>query len=194
MNRQDKFLTRKLPSWIANRLIGKVTGVPIRDNGCSLKLYRADVIKRVPLYSEMHRFIPAMASLVGARVKEVPVTHHARQHGASKYGLSRTYKVLLDLLTIKMIIGFSQRPLLWFGLLAVPFALISMAALVAAVLPLFEPGGRLALPFAGTGLLFGALAFFLVMGGAVSELVFKTGDADLTAFSRVLAVSRGAHD
>jgi hypothetical protein len=72
--------------------------------------------------------------------------------------------------------------------------LLSMAALVAAVLPLFEPGGQLALPFAGTGLLFGALAFFLVMGGAVSELVFKTGDADLTAFSRVLAVSRGAHD
>jgi glycosyltransferase involved in cell wall biosynthesis len=193
-NRQDKFLTRKLPSWIANRLIGKVTGVPIRDNGCSLKLYRAEVIKRVPLYSEMHRFIPAMASLVGARVKEVPVTHHARQHGASKYGLSRTYKVLLDLLSIKMIIGFSQRPLLWFGLLALPFAILSIAALIAAVMPLFETGGELALPFAGTGLLFGALAFFLVMGGAVSELVYKTGDADLTSFSRFLATSRSAHD
>ena len=193
-NRQDKLLTRKIPSWIANRLIGKVTGVPIRDNGCSLKLYRADMIKQVPLYSEMHRFIPAMASLVGARVKQVPVTHHARQHGTSKYGLSRTYKVLLDLLSIKMIIGFSQRPLLWFGLLAMPFALLSMAALVAAVLPLFDPGGRLALPFAGTGLLFGALAFFLVMGGAVSELVYKTGDSDLSAFSRFLAVSRSAND
>jgi glycosyltransferase involved in cell wall biosynthesis len=193
-NRQDKFLTRKLPSWIANKLIGKVTGVPIRDNGCSLKLYRADVIKRVPLYSEMHRFIPAMASLVGARVKEVPVMHHARQHGASKYGLSRTYKVLLDLLSIKMIIGFSQRPLLWFGLIAVPFAVLATAALVAAVLPLFDPDGRLALPFAGTGLLFGALAVFLVMGGAVAELVYKTGDADLSAFARFLATSRSRYD
>lgn len=193
-NRQDKLLTRKLPSWIANRLIGKVTGVPIRDNGCSLKLYRAEVIKRVPLYSEMHRFIPAMASLVGARVREVPVTHHARQHGASKYGLSRTYKVLLDLLSIKMIIGFSQRPLLWFGLLALPFAILSAAALIAAVMPLLTPGGELALPFAGTGLLFGALAFFLVMGGAVSELVYKTGDADLSSFSRFLVASRGSHD
>ena len=193
-NRQDKFLTRKVPSWIANKLIGRVTGVPIRDNGCSLKLYRADVIKRVPLYSEMHRFIPAMASLVGARVKEVPVTHHARQHGTSKYGLSRTYKVLLDLLSIKMIIGFSQRPLLWFGLLAVPFAVIATAALVAAVLPLLDPGGRLALPFAGTGLLFGALAVFLIMGGAVGELVYKTGDADLSAFTRFLAVPRDRND
>ena len=116
-NRQDALITRKIPSWIANRLIGKVTGVPIRDNGCSLKLYRASVIKRVPLYAEMHRFIPAMASIAGARVREVPVTHHARQFGASKYGLSRTYKVLLDLLSIKTIIGFAQRPLLWFGLL-----------------------------------------------------------------------------
>jgi glycosyltransferase involved in cell wall biosynthesis len=193
-NRQDKLLTRKIPSWIANRLIGRVTGVPIRDNGCSLKLYRADVIKQVPLYSEMHRFIPAMASLVGARVKEVPVTHHARQHGASKYGLSRTYKVLLDLLSIKMIIGFSQRPLLWFALLAIPFALLAIATLVAAILPLFSPGGEIVLPFAGTGLLFGALAFFLVMGGAVSELVYKTGDADLSSFSRFLAVSRSRHD
>ena len=193
-NRQDKLLTRKVPSWIANRLIGKVTGVPIRDNGCSLKLYRADVIKQVPLYSEMHRFIPAMASIVGARVKEVPVTHHARQHGVSKYGLSRTYKVLLDLLSIKMIIGFAQRPLLWFGVLALPFAIASLAALIASIVPLFTPDGELALPFAGTGLLLGALAFFLVLGGAVGELVYKTGDADLSSFSRFLAVKRGRHD
>jgi glycosyltransferase involved in cell wall biosynthesis len=193
-NRQDKLLTRKLPSWIANRLIGKVTGVPIRDNGCSLKLYRANVIKRVPLYAEMHRFIPAMASIAGARVKEVPVTHHARQYGASKYGLSRTYKVLLDLLSIKTIIGFAQRPLLWFSLLSLPFILLSMLALVAAVLPLFEPGGELALPFAGTGLLFGALAFFLLLGGAVGELIYKTGHVDLSTLSRLSAVTRNGHD
>jgi hypothetical protein len=168
--------------------------VPIRDNGCSLKLYRASVIKRVPLYAEMHRFIPAMASLAGARVKEVAVTHHARQFGASKYGLSRTYKVLLDLLSIKTIIGFAQRPLLWFGLLALPFIVASLAALVAAVMPLFSPQGQLILPFAGTGLLFGALAFFLILGGAVAELVYATGNVDLTRYSRISAVRRDAHD
>ena len=187
-NRQDKLLTRKVPSWIANRLIGKVTGVPIRDNGCSLKLYRASVIKRVPLYSEMHRFIPAMASITGARVKEVAVTHHARQFGKSKYGLSRTYKVLLDLLAIKTIIGFAQRPLLWFGLLAVPFGILSIASLAASILPLLGPGGSLNLPFAGTGVLLGALTLFLVMAGAVAELIYATGSVDLSEYSRLLAV------
>jgi len=193
-NRQDKLITRRIPSWIANRLIGKVTGVPIRDNGCSLKLYRASVIKRVPLYAEMHRFIPAMASIVGARVKEVAVTHHARQFGASKYGLSRTYKVLLDLLSIKTIIEFAQRPLLWSGLLALPFIVASLVTLVAAFMPLFSPGGQLMLPFAGTGLLFGALALFLLLSGAVGELVYATGNVDLTRYSRISAVRRNAHD
>jgi hypothetical protein len=192
-NRQDKLLTRKIPSWVANRLIGKVTGVPIRDNGCSLKLYRANMIKRVPLYAEMHRFIPAMASIAGARVKEVPVTHHARQFGASKYGLSRIYKVLLDLLSIKTIIGFAQRPLLWFGLLAMPFLAASIVALAASVVPLFSPGGTLILPFAGTGLLLGALALFLIMGGAVGELIYTTGNVDLSEYSRLLAAQRSGN-
>ena len=189
-NRQDKLLTRKIPSWIANRLIARVTGVPIRDNGCSLKLYRASLIKRVPLYGEMHRFIPAMASIVGARVKEVPVTHHARQFGDSKYGLSRVYKVLLDLVSIKIIIGFAQRPLVWFGFLAAPFFIASLAAIAAAVMPLFSAGGSLVLPYAGTGVLFGAVAIFLVMSGAVGELIYATGNVDLSAYSRLLAIVR----
>jgi glycosyltransferase involved in cell wall biosynthesis len=92
--RQDKLITRKIPSIIANWLIGKVTGVPIKDNGCSLKAYRASVIKRVPLYNEMHRFIPAMTSITGARIAQIKVRHHARLFGTSKYGLSRVYKVL----------------------------------------------------------------------------------------------------
>jgi glycosyltransferase involved in cell wall biosynthesis len=191
-NRQDKLLTRKVPSWIANRLIGKVTGVPIRDNGCSLKLYRASVMKHVPLYSEMHRFIPAMASITGARVKEIAVTHHARQFGESKYGLSRIYKVLLDLLAIKTIVGFAQRPLLWFGLLAVPFMIASIASIAIAMVPLLAPRGTLILPLAGTGVLFGALSVFLVLGGAVGELVYATGSVDLSAYSRLLAVDRTA--
>ena len=186
-NRQDKLITRKVPSRIANWLIGRVTGVRIRDNGCSLKLYRASVIKRVPLYSEMHRFIPAMASITGARVKEKAVTHHARQFGSSKYGLSRIYKVLLDLLSIKTIIGFAQRPLLWFGLLSMPFFVASVVAIFAAVWPLLVTDGSLILPFAGVGLLYGAVAIILVMGGAVAELVYVTGDIDLSKYSRLLA-------
>ena len=94
-DRQDKLISRKIPSRIANWLIGKVTGVPIKDNGCSLKAYRAALIKEIPLYSEMHRFIPAMASIAGPRIAEIKVRHHARQFGKSKYGLSRVYKVLL---------------------------------------------------------------------------------------------------
>src|ERR1017187_5276015 len=106
-NRQDKMISRKIPSKIANKLIGKVTGVPIRDNGCSLKAYRASLIKAVPLYSEMHRFIPAMASIAGPRIAEIKVRHHARQFGKSKYGLSRVYKVLLDLMVIKTVASFT---------------------------------------------------------------------------------------
>jgi glycosyltransferase involved in cell wall biosynthesis len=188
-NRQDKLITRKVPSWIANRLIGKVTGVPIRDNGCSLKVYRASVIKQVPLYAEMHRFIPAMASIAGARVREVPVRHHARQFGESKYGLSRIYKVLLDLLAIKTITAFAQRPLVWFGLLAMPIALLSLAFFIAAILPLLGGGDTVSLPLGGTAVLLGALALFLLMGGALGELIYSTGDMDMSRFSGLTAVT-----
>ena len=109
--RQDKFLTRRVPSIIANWIIGKVTGVPIHDNGCSLKAYRASVIKQVPLYGEMHRFIPAMSTIAGARIAEMVVTHHPRRFGKSKYGLSRVWRVILDIIAFKFIISvFSSRP------------------------------------------------------------------------------------
>jgi glycosyltransferase involved in cell wall biosynthesis len=127
-NRQDKMVSRKIPSMIANRLIGKVTGVPIKDNGCSLKAYRGSVIKSIPLYSEMHRFIPAMASIAGPRIAEIKVRHHARQFGKSKYGLSRVYKVLLDLLVIKTVASFTARPLLWFSMLSLPLLLGGLIA------------------------------------------------------------------
>lgn len=186
-NRQDKLLTRKVPSKIANWIIGKVTGVPIRDNGCSLKLYKSATIRKVPLYSEMHRFIPAMASIAGVRFREVPVKHHARQFGKSKYGLSRVYKVLLDLLSIKTITGFAHKPLIWFGFLAVPNLLLSLVLIMASVAKLFQPGGALILPFAGSGILFAALALFLLMCGVVGELIYATGKVDLTALARASA-------
>jgi glycosyltransferase involved in cell wall biosynthesis len=174
--RKDKLITRKIPSRIANWLIGKVTGVPIKDNGCSLKAFRASVIKRVPLYSEMHRFIPAMASLAGPRLAEIKVRHHPRQFGKSKYGLSRTYKVLLDLLAVKTIIGFSARPLRWFAAPAILTLFVSAACLSASFYDAFASGRSVDTSLAGVGVLFGALAVFLVMTGMVAEIVYRTGE------------------
>lgn len=179
-DRQDKLISRKIPSKIANWIIGKVTGVPIKDNGCSLKAYRADVIKRVPLYSEMHRFIPAMASIAGPRIAEIKVRHHARQYGESKYGLSRVYKVLFDLLTIKTVSGFSERPLQWFALLSVPFMITSLLMLGWVFWDLLA-GGRGSLPIAGTGVFFGILCIFLLFGGALGEIIKRTGDLDINS-------------
>lgn len=174
--RQDKFLSRKLPSVIANRLIARVTGVRIKDNGCSLKAFRARLIQGVPLYSEMHRFIPAMTSVAGPKIAEIKVKHHARRFGQSKYGLSRIYRVLLDLLIVKSVASFTDRPLLWFSLLALPAAAVGALGLVVGLGVQYARFGQISLPIAGSGLLFLALALFLYFGGALAELVFKTGD------------------
>jgi glycosyltransferase involved in cell wall biosynthesis len=191
-NRQDKLVSRKIPSRIANRLIGRVTGVPIKDNGCSLKAYRASLIKEIPLYSEMHRFIPAMASIAGPRIAEIKVRHHARQFGKSKYGLSRIYKVLLDLLVIKTVASFTSRPLLWFVILSLPMVLIGTAALAWSLYVTIGENKNLPLPVAGTGLIFLASAVILVSAGAFGELVYKTGDMREHQFARLTQrVQRG---
>lgn len=114
-HRQDRLLDRKLPSWIANRLISNVTDVRLHDYGCSLKAYRREVLQHVRLYGELHRFIPALASQVGGSVAEVPVNHHARRYGRSKYGLSRTIRVVLDLITVWFLSAYATRPLHVFG-------------------------------------------------------------------------------
>ncbi|MBI5406963.1 MAG: glycosyltransferase family 2 protein [Nitrospirae bacterium] len=114
-DRKDKLLSRKIPSMIANAVIGVTTGVRLHDYGCSLKAYRAEVIKNVPLYGELHRFIPALASIYGARITELPVRHHPRISGASKYTLSRTFRVLMDLFTVTFLKFFADRPLHIFG-------------------------------------------------------------------------------
>lgn len=181
--RQDALVTRKIPSWVANWLIGKVTGVPIRDNGCSLKAYRARLIQQVPLYSEMHRFIPAMASLAGARIAQIRVNHFARQYGKSKYGLGRIYRVLLDLLVIKTLLSSAARPLLWFGSIAGITLLISMTALMAAGLESWDLPGNPVLISMGISLLFGATAAFVMFSGVFSELVYRTGDVRLERLS-----------
>jgi glycosyltransferase involved in cell wall biosynthesis len=116
-DRQDTFLTRRLPSMLANRLISWSTGVELHDYGCSLKVFRAEVVKPLKLYGEMHRFLPAIASEIGVSITEVVVNHRARRHGESKYGLSRTIRVMLDLMTVKFLLSYSTRPLQIFGLI-----------------------------------------------------------------------------
>lgn len=115
-DRQDTFLSRRLPSILANRLISKITDVSLHDYGCTLKAMRSEVAKRITLYGEMHRFIPAVASGVGAKIAEVKVNHRARTAGESKYGISRTFRVILDLITVKFLLRFHARPLHFFGM------------------------------------------------------------------------------
>lgn len=173
--RQDALLSRKLPSKAANWLIGKVVGVPIRDNGCSLKAYRAAVIKQTPLYSEMHRFIPAMVTAGGGRIAEVPVRHHPRLRGISKYGISRTGKVLLDMVTVRMLITFSQRPLHWFAMLALPPALAAILATVAQLIMIAGPGLGPGVVLPAVAVLFAYLSIHMIMLGLLGELIVRTG-------------------
>lgn len=184
-NRQDKLISRKIPSRVANWLIGKVTGVPIRDNGCSLKAYRGSLMRKIPLYSEMHRFIPAMASIAGPRIAEIKVRHHARQFGQSKYGLSRVYKVLLDLMVIKTVASFTARPMLWFFLLSIPFLMAGVAIVAYALWDGMGAAQSFSLPLAGSGIIFLISAFILVCSGALGELTYFLGDIRDREFSRL---------
>lgn len=174
--RQDKLILRKVPSWVANRLIRRLTGVPITDNGCSLKAYRRDLLNRISLYAEQHRFIPALSASVGARIAEMPVRHHARKFGESKYGISRTVKVLIDLLTLKMITTFRSRPLVGFGLAAIPALMAALAFGVLWLISLtqFGPEKASALVFPGAGLLWVGVALYLFMLGLVAEVALNS--------------------
>lgn len=175
-NRKDKFWSRRFPSIIANWIIGRVTGVRIHDNGCSLKAYRASIIKNVKLYSEMHRFIPAMSTLTGSRVAELVVNHHARQFGESKYGIGRVWRVFFDITTVKMIIGFVSKPALWFGLLSLPFVFLGLISLIVAGSLYSESVIDPWLVMATAGFLFFFLSVHLFAMGVIGELSMKTGD------------------
>jgi len=188
--RQDKLLLRKIPSWVANRLIRRLTGVPITDNGCSLKAYRRDLLNRISLYAEQHRFIPALSASVGARITEMPVRHHARRFGESKYGISRTVKVLVDLITLKMITTFRSRPLVGFALAAVPAvgAAVVFGAMWVFSLTHFGADKAAALVFPGAGLLSVGVAFYLFMLGLVAEVALssdRTGTNDIPAAAEI---------
>ena len=181
-NRQDKLITRKIPSKIANWLIGKITGVPIKDNGCSLKAYRADVIQNIPLYSEMHRFIPAMTSLAGTKIAEIKVKHHAREFGESKYGLTRIYKVLIDLITIKTILSSFSRPLIIFAIVAGISALVALTAFIAGITQNNNAPDNI---FYSVGILYTCLSIVLLLWGMLGELIYSTGDLKMKHFAQI---------
>jgi glycosyltransferase involved in cell wall biosynthesis len=173
-DRQDRTVSRKLPSRVANSVISRVTGVKLHDYGCALKLYRAEVIRDLRLYGELHRFIPALAAEVGAKIVEVPVRHHARTRGASKYGIDRTVRVLLDLLWIRFLMRFLHRPMQAFG--GAGFALLLAGGLVLAWLT-FEKialghdiGGR---PLLLLGVLLLLIGVQLVATGLIGELLTR---------------------
>lgn len=128
-DRKDTFINRRLPSMLANGLISKITGVHLHDYGCTLKAYRKDVIKDVRLYGEMHRFIPALAHWVGGQVVEIPVNHHARQFGESKYGIGRTFRVVLDLITVKFLLRYSTGPMQILGKIGLQLGFLGLAIL-----------------------------------------------------------------
>jgi glycosyltransferase involved in cell wall biosynthesis len=173
-DRQDRTVSRKIPSALANSLISRVTGVRLHDYGCALKLYRAEVIRDLRLYGELHRFIPALAAEVGANIVEVPVRHHARTRGQSKYGLDRTVRVLLDLLWIRFLMRFLHRPMQAFG--GAGFALGAAGALILAwlafeKLALGHPiGGR---PLLLLGVLLVLIGVQLVATGLIGELLTR---------------------
>ena len=174
-DRKDPFFSRRLPSMMANAIISFSTGVKLHDYGCSLKVFRAEVVKPLKLYGEMHRFLPAIASEMGVLIDEKVVNHRARRHGTSKYGISRTIRVILDLLTVKFLISYSTRPLHIFGLLGM--AMGSLGAAVCAWLAWVKFFGH-----EGIGnrplLLFGILLIFtgvqLVTLGLLAEMQART--------------------
>lgn len=169
-DRKDKTITRILPSKVANWIIGRITGIRIHDNGCSLKAYRNSVIKSIRLYSDMHRFIPAMAAMEDAKIAEIVVNHRPRKYGKTKYGLSRIWKVLSDIVTIKMLIHFHSQPMLWFALLSLIFAsfgigfgIVSIVTYTQGIRSIVYPSASfLFLSLFGSFLSWGILAEFLI--------------------------------
>ncbi len=174
-NRKDKLVMRKIPSWIANSVISKIGGVPLHDYGCSLKAYRRDVLQDVRLYGEMHRFIPIYASWAGARVTEIPVDHHARTMGKSKYGISRTLKVVFDLMTIKFMAEYHTKPIYVFGTFGLLAFLLSIIAGVWAFVLKFVYGTSFILtPLPIIAIVMLAISVQFILMGLLAEMLVRT--------------------
>ncbi len=174
-DRKDRWLTRRVPSWAANRLISKITSVPLHDYGCSLKAYRREVIEGIHLYGEMHRFIPSLASWMGVAVAEVPVNHRPRVAGKSKYGLSRIIRVVLDLINVKFLISYSTRPIQVFGKIGVYSFLLGVILLALTIFMKFHMGYAITgNPFFMLSALCALVAVQFVCIGLLGELTIRT--------------------
>jgi glycosyltransferase involved in cell wall biosynthesis len=174
-NRKDKMITRKIPSMMANRLISWIGGVPLHDYGCSLKAYRRESLQDVRLYGEMHRFIPIYASWAGARVTEIPVEHHARTMGKSKYGLSRTLKVVFDLMTIKFMASYQTKPIYVFGSFGMfAFAISFVAGLYAVFLKIFHKADFVQTPLPILTIVMFAVGVQFLLMGLLAEMLVRT--------------------
>lgn len=175
-NRQDKLIIRKLPSFVANWLVRKVTGISIRDNGCALRAYRASFIKRLSLYSEMHRLLPTIMALTGARIAEIKVRHHARKFGSSKYGLSRIYKFLLDFAALKIILTLFRLPMFGFGVAGFACLFLAMCVLAVGTYAVSVNPDSYLLIYLGASGLIGSLGTSLLMMGIICDLLYETAD------------------
>ena len=193
--RQDAALQRKLPSKIANRLIGRVTGVRLHDYGCSLKAYSRDVLSDMRLYGELHRFLPALAFIEGARITEVKVNHRARQFGTSKYGIDRTFRVLMDLLTVWFMKRFLTRPMYVFGfggLIAILLSLVASSYLLAVKLMGGDIGNR---PLLTLAVVLGLSGIQLFCFGLLGELQIRTyHESQDRPIYRIRETLRGGRD
>src|SRR5687767_13343803 len=173
-NRQDKLISRKIPSQIANRVTSWIGGVPLHDYGCSLKAYRRDVIQDVKLYGEMHRFIPIYASWAGARVPELPVDHHARTMGKSKYGISRTIKVIFDLMTIKFMASYQTKPIYVFGTFGMLAFFLSLISGIWAIILKFYGTSFISTPLPVVAVVMLAISVQFFLMGLLAELLVRT--------------------
>ncbi len=175
VNRQDTFVTRTLPSRLANSLISRVTGVELHDYGCTLKAYRREVLTGFRLYGEMHRFIPVFAHAVGAKIIEVPVRHHPRRFGVAKYGLERTFKVLLDLFTVKFLLSYSSKPIYLFGGTGIIIIILSAALLFYLFIRrVFFQVSVFGSPLFQLSAMFFILGFQSILMGLIAELQVRT--------------------
>jgi glycosyltransferase involved in cell wall biosynthesis len=178
MQRHDAYVSRRLPSYLANRLISRITGVKLHDYGCTLKAYRRELLQHIQLYGELHRFIPALGAWAGAAVTEVPVRHHPRRFGRSHYGISRVFKVLLDLLTVKFQLDYATRPIHIFGMIGFGSVFLGLLTFAATVYLRFVPppgermdmSGNPMLPSSLLALLLGALFIAL---GLIAEMLVR---------------------
>lgn len=174
-NRQDTFINRILPSIVANFIISRVTGVHLHDFGCTFKAYRRNILERIQLYGEMHRFIPVYADRIGGKISEIIVSHHPRKHGKTNYGLGRIFRVLLDLFTLQFLMNFSDKPIYLFGGVGIGFMVVSLAVLIFLLIRrIFYFISVLGSPFFQISVMLFVLGFHSIFLGLIAELNMRT--------------------